>query len=264
MLKKLGAILFVFVLVVSLAACAGSPTPTPPPDADPETRAYEMYSQIMRLMSVDTSGAYDIDFVMDMEMYVMGEVIIMTSTGNMQMVVDGEDMRSVMVMEMDMGELGVTSMEMHMVFEDNQLTELGFIVDGQDMSEIIPVDMVREMMDGTVNLPILETEGLISAEIEEVGGNTVMHLVLDGQMFTDFMVETMDGMMEMLGGLDPMDLSLEVEDIIMTIVADSNDNPVSMTMEMNMQMEFEGEVIVLNSTTEYTFNAFGDDVRIAV
>ena len=263
MIKKLRAILLTLVLVLALAACAATPT-TPPP----ETRAYELYSRITQLMSFgedNPSGAYDIDFVMDIEMHMFGEVFNMSSTGNMQMVVDGQDMRSVMVMESDMGDLGRMSMEMYMVFEDNSLTELGFTVDGVDMSEVIPKDMVREMLDGTINMPPLEMEGLTSAKVEEVDGNTVVHLVLDGQMFTEFMVETMDGMMEaMLGGIDLMDFTIEVEDINMTIVVDSNDNPISMTMEMNMQVEIDGETLIMNSTTEYTFNAFGDDVQFTI
>ena len=265
MLKKLGAILVVAVLIVSLAACAGTPTPVP---VDPETRAFEMYTEIMQRLSFgedNPSGAYDIDVVMDMEMTMFGETISVTSTGNLQMVVDGDNSKSVMIMTSDMGELGTMEMEIYMVIEDNTLTEFGFFVDGEDMSAFIPMDMMQAMMDDAINMPDLYMEGLTSVEIDEVDGNTVMHLVLDGEMFTDFMMETMDGMMEgMFAELGQMDFAIEVEDIKITIVVDSADNPLSMSMDMQMSIEVEGETLDMVAVIEYTFNAFGDDVNIVL
>ena len=298
MLKKFGAILIVLILVVSLAACNRGTTPTEPAEVrnqpetsteteveteaeaydetEPETfeqtdamvAAYEMYSQILQRLSFgdqNPSGAFDVDIAMEIEMSMDGEVLVMTSTGNMQTIVDGENMKSVMVMETDMGELGSMDMEMYMVIEDNVLTEFGFYMDGMDMSAFIPMEVMQEMMDDTLNIPVLEMEGLLSAEITEIAGNTVVNLVLDGQMYTEFMMDIMgsmlDGMLEELGS---MDFAIEVDDIAITIVVDSNDNPVSMTMEMHMQMEIDGETLVMSSITEYTFNAFDDDVEIAI
>ena len=289
MLKKFGAILVVLILIMSLAACGNEPVQQTVPEiqADPDAyaeeegpetstapdsaataRAYQMYSQILQRMSFgdqNPSGAFDVDIAMEIEMYVDGEVIVMTSSGNMQVVADGDNMKSVMTMETDMGELGSMTMDMHMVIEDNVLTDFGFYMDGMDMSAFIPMELMQDMMGDMLNMPDLEEEGLVSAEITEVAGNTVVNLVLDGEMFTEFMMEAMSGMLDgMLEELGPVDFEVDVEDIVMTIVVDSNDNPISMTMEMHMQMEVEGETLVMSSITTYTFNAFDDDVELTL
>jgi len=243
---------------VSFAACALGPEP------EPEEVAFEAYTHIMQQMSIgpeQASGAYDIDFVMLMDMRFLGEELNTTSSGNIKMIVDGDNIETAMTMSMDMGELGTSVLEMYMALEGTNLTEMQVLVDGEEMpADMFPQEMFQEILDGTVEMPDFHEEALLSAEIEEVDGNSVIHMVLDGQMLADFVMDSMDDMPGLNEG--DIDMDLEIDDVIMTIVTDSADNPLEMTMEMHMWMEVEGEVLEMNMTMKYTFNAFGDAVEV--
>jgi len=253
--------MLILVLVAALAACGGSA-----PQADPAELAFESYSTIMQQMSFEEgeSGAYDIDFVMDMEMEFMGESMQMVSRGNIQMIVDGEDIQSFMRMDMDMGELGSTVMEMLMVVEDGSFTDLRMTIDGEEFpTDIFPVEMFEDMFDGAVNVPDVEFEDFQYVEIEEVDDTFVMHITIDGQELAEFMLASMD---EMLGEFD-MEMDIQMEDVMMTIITDLDYNPLSMTMDMHMQMEFDepelgNETMIMSMRSEFIFNGFGDSVEL--
>ena len=276
MKKKLGAILLALALLVTLAACDS----TPAPPADPETVAFETYTGIMQRLSLEDeeTGAFDIDFVMEMDMSFLGEEIHSVSNGNMQMIVDGDHVQLAMTMETDMGELGLPPvvMEMYMVVDGDSLTELRMIVDGDDVSDMFPVEMLEDlagdMFDDAINMPEFDMDAFQSVEIEEVDGNTVMHMVLDGEELSEFVNAAMEDQMAMLGDLG-VEMNVDIADILMTIVADSNENPISMTMEMEMRMDFgddladelaelAGEEMVMRMVMVYTFNGFDDNVEI--
>jgi len=267
MLKKLGSLLLVLVLLVTLAACAGIPGGGA--SADPTTLAFERYSHILEQMSVGPgeSGAYDVDFSMVMDMRFLGEVVHTVSSGNMKMLVDGDNVQTSMVMDMDMGELGTAVMELYMAMEGDTITEMFMSVDGTEIpSEFVDPDMLEDMFGDAVNMPQVNMDAFLSVEIEEVDGNTLMHVVLDGQMLADFALAATGDMLVELG----FDMDVEIEDVFMTIVSDSDGNPLSMTMDMNMQMSFEGEgfeeldgeVMTIEMTSEFIFNGFGNSVQM--
>ena len=259
MLKRLTALLLALFLIATLAACGGSTEPEPA--ADPSALAFESYSQLMQQLSVGPgqSGAYDMDFTMEIDMTFMGEREIMLSSGNMRMIVDGDNIQSYMVMETDMGELGTMVMELYMAMEGTTVTELRMIVDGMELpSEFLEQEMLEELFEGAVSMPDVEEEAFLSVEVEEVGGNTVMHILLDGQFLLDFALASAGDMFADLG----VEMDITLGDVPMSITLDSDDNPLSMTMDMHMTMAFEGEEIVMNMTSEFVFNAFGDSVVI--
>jgi len=274
LLKKIGIILLALALLVSLVAC------TPEPEPEPEEVAFDAYTHIMQQLSIGPgqdaeSGAYDIDFVMQMDMWFLGEEIQTTSSGNIKMIVDGDRIESAMTMNTDMGELGTNVMEIYMALEGTTLIEMQVVIDGEEVSEEhFPSEMFDEMLDSAVNMPDFEKEAFQTVEIEEVNGNTVMHMVLDGQMLSDFVIEAMGSALGELDALG-MGLTFEIDDIPMTITTDAADNPLSMTMEMLMRMEIEMEdamlpegmeqenmEMIVSATIEYTFNAFGESVEV--
>jgi len=260
-MKKILALLLTTILVASLFAGCGANEPV-----DPQTRAYETYANLMQLMAVGAgqSGAYDVDMVMEMTMDIEGETMNMTSTGNMVMIADGDHIQSSMTMEMDMGEIdgvpiGTMTMELHMEVDGTEVLDMRLIVDGDEIpSEFLPQDMMEAMFEDALNMPNVSEGMFVSVEIEEIGGNTAFHIVLDGEMLTEFTSQMLDGMMDgmMLG----VDMDIASDNMNMTILTDSVGNPISMTMEMNMQMEVDGEEATIHALTTMTFNAFGDDV----
>jgi len=279
MKKKLGTILLALILLATLAAC-GSSTPTPALDV--ETVAFETYTGIMQRLSLEDkeTGAFDIDFVMEMDMSFLGEEIHSVSNGNMQMIVDGDHLQLAMTMETDMSALGLPPMvmEMYMVVEDDSLTELRMIVDGDDVSEIFPTEMLEDMADDmfgdAISMPEFDMDAFQSVEIEEVDGNTVIHMVLDGEELSEFVSAAMDDQLAMLDGFG-VEMHIEIADILMSVTVDENENPVYMTMEMEMRMgfgddladelaELGGEEMVIRMVTVYTFNGFDDSVEITL
>jgi len=259
MMKKLGTILLALVLIVTLAACGAGQQPAPP-QTDPKADAFETYTRIMQQMNIvpGQDGAYDIDFTMILDMEFMGEVIQAITTGSIQAIVEGDIMRSFMVMEMDMGALGSTVMEMYMEMEGTSFTEIRMTVDGMEIpSELIMPEMLEGMFEDAINMPDVSEEAFQSVEIEEVDGNTVMHIVLDGALLMDFAMDTAADMLADMG----MEMDITIEgDVPMTITVDANGNPISMTMEMHMTMVVEGEEMTMGMISEFFFVAFGDDV----
>ena len=279
MKKKFSVILLALILIATLAACGGSPAAAP--ELDPETVAFETYTDLMQRLSFEGEefGAFDIDIVMDMDMSFFGEHIHSVSVGNIQMIVDGDNLQMAMVMETDMSDLGLPPVviEMYMEVEGDNLVELRMIVDGDDVSDLLPAemleDMVEEMVDDAINMPEFDLDAFQTVEIEEVDGNTVTRMVLDGEMLGAFVTDAMEDQLAMLDGLGGLEMDFATEDVLVTIVTDSAGNPISMTMEMEMRMgfggdlaeeleELMGEEMVIRSVIVYTFNGFGESVEI--
>jgi len=261
MLKKLGALLLALLLIATLAACGGNGNA--PASLTPEEQAFEAYTNIMQRLSLDTEqpGAYDIDFIMDIEMSLLDETVLMATSGNIKMIVDGEDMQASMVMEMDMGFEQIV-MELYMALEDGVLFAQ-VMVDGEEWPpEFFPIE---DMFDDVINTPDVEFDAFDSVEMEEVDGNTVFHIVLSGEELADFVMESME---EELAQFDGLEMDIVIDDVLMTLVVDANGNPLSMTMDMFMHMgfEFEGEFeeMGMRMTSTFIFNDFGDSVQVSM
>jgi len=301
MKKKISLILLALTLMVfTLTACNGGTPPASVPDTDldlvsaidtdddtdptdnPEAVAFAVYTDIMERLYFTgdaASGAFDIDFVMEMDINILGDFINTVSTGNMRTVVDGDTVQAAMIMETDMSEMGLGSMVMEtfMVVEDDVVTDLRILMNGEDLSGDLPEEMLElmaeSMLDDVINLPDFGMDAFLSAEIDEQGSNTVIHMVLDGQVLGDFVTDAMGDSLDMLGGGFDLGLTVNISDVRISMVIDSDDNPITMTMEMEMIMSFgddledeleelEGEEMSIRAVIEYTFNAFGNDVEI--
>ena len=277
MFKKLSAFLLAFLLLLTLVACGGTQPPTiseAPAPAELRVLAYETYSNIFHYLSIGPGqpGAYDIDLVMDMDMTMFGETVHTRTYASMVMIADGHRTQASIAMTMDMGELdgmslGTTDMEMYMVLEGETLTAMRFKVDGQEIpAEFFPDGELEAIFEAafedTVNLPELYLEAVLSAEFEELDGNTVIHMALDGEALLDL---TMSRMENALGGAwVPADMDVEAADIYMTIVTDGHGNPLSLVMEWPMRISLDGEEAVMTSISTLTFNAFGDNVEMSL
>ena len=309
-IKKLGAILLVFAIIATVAACAAeppapepavfatpAPTPSPTPEAvettpepeiveeyptepsDLEAMAFETYSEIMQLLSMQDveSGAFDIDFFMEMYMSVLGESITSITTGDIQTIVDGEHVQMSMSMETDMSQFGLPPMvvEMYVELDGDNLVELRMIIDGEDVSEILTQEMLVGMVDDTIdqtfNMPEFDIDAFVSVEVEEANGYTIIHMLIDGDMLSDFAFDAMGEELSMLDELG-IDMNMDVSDVLISIIVDRYDNPVTMAMELEMRMGFDGEVleeldgeeIIIRMVSFYNFIAFGDSVEIVL
>ena len=274
-MKKLLALLLIFALVFTLAACGGGNNAP-----DPEEVALEAYADILQRLSFEDgeNGAYDIDFTIEMDMSFMGEDVTSVSTGNIRMIIDGETVEMFMLMEMDMSEMGAPNsiMEMYMLVEGDQLVDMSVVVDGMDLSDMLPEDMLEDMfgdvMDDTVSVPDFEDEALEWVEINEIDGNTEIRMLLDGDSLGAFVAESMEAQLADLAEMDGLELVYGFEDVLIVILLDSEDNPLSMTMEMDMNIvfhtddpmlaELDGEEMSMRTVSIFTFNGFGDSVQI--
>ena len=261
MKKKLSALLLALLLIATLAACGGGGNAPDP--LTPEEQAFETYTAIMQRLSLDADqpGAYDVDFTMDIEMSFMDETVQMLTSGNIKMIVDGEDMQASMVMYAEMGFESVV-LELYMALEDGNLTAQ-VIVDGEEWPpEFFPLD---DMFDDIINAPDVDFEAFESVEMEEVDGNTVFRIVLSGEELADFVMEAMG---EQLAEFEGLEMDITIDDVWMTLVTDANENPLSMTMDMSMQIgiEFEGEFeeLRMRMTSTFIFNGFGDSVEVSM
>lgn len=275
-MKKITALLLVLVLIIGLTACSGS-SQAP---VEPETVAFEAYVELLERMSFEAgqSGAYDIDITMEMEMHFLGEVIDSFSSGNMQMVVDGDRAEVQMILETDMSQMGLPNMvmEIYMLMDGEEILELGMYIDGVDFADVFPADMLEDMIDSMIdeaaNMPEFDYTAISSATIVEADGTREIHMVLDGEMLGSFITQAMEDQLAMFDELGDIELEFGFEDIIMIIVEDSQGNPISMTMDMGMTMVFGGELAELDdiageemrmrTVTTFVFNGFGDSVQI--
>jgi len=295
MKRKITVILLILTLMLTMVACGngndgndgngnGNDAGVINQDTDNvelEIAAFDAYTEIMRRLSLEDveQGAFDIDFVMDMNMSMLGEHFSTVSEGSIKMMVDGNEARMAMTMITDMAMLGLPPMvlEMYVMTYDNEFVEFSMVMDGEDISAMLPPemlgDMAGDMVDNVLGMPEFDMDAFRSVEIEQVGGNTVINMVLQGEELSEFIMQTMEDELAMLDVLG-LEMNFDFSDIVMTIVADSNNNPISMTMDMEMRMSFGGDLegeleeladeeMIIHVVTVYTFNGFGEDVQIA-
>lgn len=277
MMKKITALLLVLVLVFSAAACSSS---EPTIELTPEEAAFAAYTEMFQRLSLDAgeSGAYDIDFTIEIYMNFLGESVLSVSHGNMQMIVDDEHVMVVMLMEMDMSQLGEPNvmMELFMEVDGDQVLAMRMYMDGVDYSDMFPPEMLEDMIDeitsSAIDVPDFTYDALQSAEIFEVDGNTEFHMILSGDELADFTREAMEEQLAMFEDLGGIEIDLSFEDVLMIVVVDADDNPVSMTMDMALIMTLggqlaeldgiDGEAMEMRMVMSMYFNGFGDNVQI--
>ena len=270
--------LLILTLVVLLAACSESTIDETavPEDAEIQLDAasdshllvLETYQDMMQRLTIGSgdTGAYDIDFsvITNMELQGEGSIIISTS-GNMKMIVDGDDMQAAVIMHMmhvaGFG-FGSNILEMYIEVEDGE-TQFSVFFDGEEFSLPLETaeDLFEEVSDDILDIPEIELKAIQAVEIEEVDDTRVMHVVLDGRTLTDFALDSMGEMLEHLG--EPgVDFAFFLDDVQMTIVTDHANNPLSLTREMQLWIDVKGEELVVSETSEYIFHAFGAAVEI--
>jgi len=277
MIRKVCAVLFAAaVLVAVFSACASDDRGTAAVDAPRESElssgitedvtpdapvieaaaiAFEAYTELWERMS-GANVSYDIDFAMFMEMSMDdGFSMSFPSSGNMRLVLDGDTLQSSMTMSVPMlGEMAV-----YLEMTGNEVTFMRQSVDGSEI-DIFEIDDLLDMMNSTVDMPDIDFDAVIYADVETMGGMTIITMLLDGQAIIDFALASVEDQLGELGA----HMTMTLADMPITIVKDSGGNPMSMEMGMDMTVEADGEAIHLRVTTEFVFNAFGGGVIVAM
>ena len=269
MKKKTGIILLVLLFTFSLVGCRDAETPA-------EERAFAAYTHYLGLIGHDGSGAWDADFTMDMEISFMGMTFNTTSEGHsIAITEDEENMLLYMSMNTDMGIMGSMEMVLYMSIVDGVITDMFMSIDGHEMPDTyLDQDMFDEMAGAAdaSNVPVFDLGDIVYVEIKEEGNYTTFNLLLDISAMANFIEELFadqtDEMLAMLGADVGFSLSFGDYMSVSLVVYEDDTNPVAMTMNMEMTMSFDGaefeemdgEEIHINSTIEYRYNAFGDDV----
>lgn len=271
MKKRIGSIIIAAFLLAALIGCG---TPATPADTgavsnaqqEPATepmgiveastlRAFDIYSDIMQRLSLEPgqSGGYDIDMVIGIEMDLDGESMNVVTSGNVRMIVDGYDVQTIMISETYID--GFTmEMELRMTIEDGEYQEISVYVDGVEIpAELFGLAELEGMMDNMIAMPEFGEEAIISADIAEIGNTLLITLVIDGEEISDFAMAAVNDQIDAFGVID---FDMSIGDVVMTITADSDDNPLSMTMDMQMSVTVEDETIGMNMTSEFVFNSF--------
>jgi len=275
MKRKPTAIVIILALVMVLAGC-GNGGATPALD-EAKVMAFEAYSEIMRNISIEglEYGAFDIDFEIELRSLTTrydADNIITNSSGNMRMIVDGNELRFAMIVttvmdasEMDFGdddELDLLFsepilMEAFIRSYDGELVEYHMAMNGEELSTTpseLHVDLINLSVADSLNIPTFNIDAINAVEIEEAFGNTVISMILDEEQLLEFMFKVMNIFLE--------ETEDAFEDFILTIVVDSNKNPISMTMEMGVAVDFNYAFYEIQKILRFTFNGFGDDVQI--
>jgi len=225
-------------------------------------QATDKYTNIMNLLSLgqDNSGAYSLEFIMVVDMYLGLEHLTQTTTtGTMKMIVDGENATS---HTLAITELSGTSTEMEILIEKrgDEFLEVRLFVDGEELDpEILGLDAITSMLEESISLPDFSENAIKSVNAEEVEGNTITTIMLHGEMLRDF---AMDSITEQLAALGSLEIELEVDDVFVELVTDADGAPLSMAMEMAVYMNIEGESVTMLMSSEYVFIGFGDAVTI--
>ncbi|MCL2828452.1 MAG: DUF4366 domain-containing protein [Oscillospiraceae bacterium] len=273
-----GAILLLFAMSMALVACTEEPATDDvyndvnvPPYYDVDVDAVlalQAYEDAMQRLAIEpgASGAYDIDFSVRRNMEFLDEgSIAMHTSGNIKMIVDGDDMQAAIIMHMIHAAgfgFGSNILEMYIEIEDGEMQFFVFF-DGEEipLPPATAEDLFEEVSDDILDMPEIELEAVRTVEIEEVDDTRVMFVVLDGRTLTDFALESMGDILEDLG--EPgVDFAFFLDDVQMTIVTDLASNPLSLATDMQLWVDIEGEELVVSETSEFIFHAFGADVEI--
>jgi len=290
MKKRLIKTIFILTLVFAVTACSNGngnnngigDVITPPEHGDAEIRAFHVYSELMQMLSLEDVdfGAFDADFDINMHMNMFGEDANFNSNGNIRTIVENEHMQVAMIVTTyitDLGEheLEPVTVELYMRTYSGGIADFHMAMGGEDLSTTFPTEMLEDMADAVIsdamNIPRFDINAVWEASIQEASGNTSVAMIVTSDEITNFMLEAMQmdsqlAMWEQWG----LDVDMNFGEFLMTITVDENNIPLFMTMEMGMSVHFDEQVTagfdshetVVNAVITYTFNGFGDDVRI--
>lgn len=239
---------------------------------------FDAYEQFLLLISPHPGAqtGFDADFSMQTSMEMNMEGFAMTSSstalGNVRTNIDGNRSQSVMTMDtmtvMDMPGIGMETVSMSSVMametEGANITFLRMVIDGDVIDDAMTAE-VLDMMPDMNNFPTFGVDAILSAEVREAGGETIVALVLDPNQMTDFFGAVLGTYMdEMLGRLGlGVDINFNTLNIDIALDGAGVLSRVYMFMDMDMFMEMDlgGEVITTRtsarSTTIYTYNYIG-------
>jgi hypothetical protein len=226
--------------------------------------AFEAYSRILDQLQT----SYDVDFVTITDIYFDGEAITSIIEGNVNVTVDGDTVYTSLTV--DMGELmedllgGIlgSTAALHMVTVGNEVTSLRLLIGGWD----VPLDMFAGIGDGLgmfdvdeiadilqfAELPDIDIDSILSVEIEEDRDTVTINMTIGGQATLDLAFSMIDD------NIQDEDFILDLDDIQLTIVTDSDGNPLTVAMTMGMSYEFDGSVFRIKNSSEFIFNAVSE------
>ncbi|MCL2252978.1 MAG: hypothetical protein FWC09_00905 [Lachnospiraceae bacterium] len=251
MRKKFLATL-IAVIMLTLTACGAEANPTVQNLSTNNAEAYNTYMLVADKLAVGpgADGEYDIDFIMEFDMSFDGESMVMSTAGNLKMIVEGDNVKA--SMSMDMSEYGLGSMEMYIDGD-----HVYALLDGEAFE--MQMDDMMNQMDNSISTPDFDVDAITTSEIIERDGDIVTILTLDGQVMTDYVLANMEDALMNLGDIA---MEMHIDDIIIEIVGADVDNPKSMIMKMFMEMTVDGETISLGMNVIYIINKFGSGVVI--
>ncbi|MCL2842963.1 MAG: hypothetical protein FWE28_05775 [Oscillospiraceae bacterium] len=272
MKKKIGLVLVALLLVLTLAACSAE-------EGTPEDRAFAAYmTWLERIGSAGEPriGAWDSDFVMDVDMRFFGMTFHTVATGTSQAIVDGDHVTMYMEMDMDMGMPGVPAMnmEMFMEMEGFTLIDTVMLIDGQYISgladEMDDALSPLETMESMNQVPEFMLDDIVEVELYEGEDYTVFTIIVDGDAVGEFMNQNLEQAYAVLDEFG-MDFDFGAEDLTLILTVDEEGEPLAVTMDMIMEMVFDedfeeeelaGQSFSVSYSITYTYHAFGDDVVV--
>jgi len=272
MRKKIGLVLVALLLVFTLTACSAE-------EGSAEERAFAAYMTWMEhigSVGEPPSGAWDADFVMDMDMRFFGMIFHTITTGTSQAIVNGDHITMYMNMDMDMGMPGVPTMNMEMFMEMDGFTliDMVMLADGQHipglMDEMDDAFSALETMESMNQVPEFLLDDIVEVELYEGAGYAVFTIIVDREAVSEFMNQSLEQAYAMLDEFG-MDFDFGTEDLVLILTADEAGEPLAVTINMSMEMVFDedfeeeelaGQSFSIRSSITYTYNAFGDDVVV--
>jgi hypothetical protein len=239
--------------------------------------AFDAYNQFRALIEpgFGLQSGFDSDFVMYMEMDTImdGESMGMTtsvSTGNMRANIDGDNMASITIMNtyvtanmMGMTESMEMVSEMFIEMEGGAITFFRMIIDG----ELFDDPLMTEMLDAvpSMSIPEFTIDMVEYATVLEVGGQTFITIALNAEELVEFIDAILGGMVAGLYEELGAEFSMVFDDLVYTIILDSDGYIVGFNMDFTMEIGMEidmgfGEVdfvIIATLTAEYVYNHIG-------
>jgi len=305
MKKKLGIILLALLLLTVFTACdyfspfnndgddyeAYSPEEendelydeyTEDEDArSPEEIAIEIYNDIVQLFSFiedNEPGAFDVDAIIKVDMNMLGYDINAVIDANLRIVSDGHQTQMVVYTNTDMSDLGTPPIDadMYVMMENNTITDFRIFTNGEDFTDLIPAgsidDMLHDALTDINNYPEFDESAIRSVDVDSVGDNTIISLLLYSDMLSEFVADIMEAYTELFDAFG-VEFEIDIADLLITFEIDSDGNPLTMIFDMLMRLSFpdnltgelaelSGEEMQISMVVHYYYNAFGDDVEI--